>query len=68
MFAFRIGLASVVTVVWLLDFLNAAYLVDGARMHTELTGLMLAVVGWALGGEVKAALKRRNGSDDNASP
>jgi hypothetical protein len=62
-FWFRIGLSSLVAAVWLLDFLNAAYLVEGAEMHGELTGLMLGVVGWALGGQVKDTLvKRRNGN------
>jgi hypothetical protein len=53
----RIGLACVVTAVWLVGY-GLAY-VTGAQTPTELSGLMALVLGWATAGEIKQAIKKR---------
>lgn len=58
MTGFRITLASIVTGVWLLDFLNAAYFIKGYAQHGDLTWLMGIVLGWALGGEARDFIRR----------
>lgn len=62
---YRIGLASIVTLVWVLDFVNATYLTKGAQVHDGLTGLMVIVLGWAFGSGVRDTIKQKlTGGDD----
>jgi hypothetical protein len=54
----RIGIAVVVTAVWTATY--GKYLVaGGASPPAELSGLMFAVVTWALGAELRDAVKKR---------
>jgi hypothetical protein len=55
----RIGLASLVTFMWVVGY-GKAY-IDGLAVPSELSGLEAIVLGWALGGGIADALKRRNG-------
>jgi hypothetical protein len=54
---FRIGLASLVTLVWLADYAIAFYTPEDA--HEGLTGLMAIVLGWAFGGTVWDTVKAK---------
>lgn len=56
----RIALASIVTAVWVAGY-GLAY-VNHQQTPTELSGLMAVVLGWAFAGEVRDAIKRRNGN------
>lgn len=67
---FRIVLASIVTVVWLIGYALAFY--KGAAQPDGLNVLMALVLGWAFGGATFDAIKRirierkpgEGGSDD----
>lgn len=59
---FRIVLASLVTAVWLIGYVLAYATHEQAP--AELSGLMVVVLGWAFGAEVRDAIRRRNGSDE----
>lgn len=56
----RIALAAIVTAVWIVGY-GQAY-VAHSQTPTELSGLMAVVLGWAFAGEVRQAIKRRNGN------
>lgn len=58
----RVGLAGVVTTVWLAGYVLAY--ARGVQSPTELTGLMAVVLGWAFAGSVRDSLKRK---DDDAA-
>lgn len=62
----RIGLAVLVTTVWLVGY-GLAY-ETGRNNPTELTGLMTLVLGWAFAGTIKDTIarstQRRNGDSD----
>ena len=57
----RIALAGIVTAVRVTGY-GIAYIGRG-ETPTELSGLMAVVLGWAFAGEVRDALKRRNGGE-----
>lgn len=59
----RIALAAIVTGVWIVGY-GQAY-VAHSQTPTELSGLMAVVLGWAFAGEVRDAIKRRNGNGSN---
>jgi mannose/fructose-specific phosphotransferase system component IIA len=59
---FRLGLASVVTVVWLAGY-TIAFVTHGP-FPTELTGLMTLVVGWAFGAQVVETIRGKKASDE----
>lgn len=59
----RIALASIVTVVWVTGY-ALAYATHG-QTPNELSGLMAVVLGWAFAGEVREAIRRRNGEGDD---
>lgn len=54
-----IGFAIVVTVVWVVGY-TLAYMRE-TPFPSELSGLEAIVLGWALGGGIADAVKRRNG-------
>ena len=58
----RIVLASVVTLFWGVGY-GQAY-INHSQTPTELSILMSIVLGWAFAGEVRDAIKRRNGNGD----
>jgi hypothetical protein len=60
---FRYVLAGLVTLLWLVGYVLAYTKGSDAQAPTELTGLMVIVLGWAFGGTVKDALKRKNDDD-----
>lgn len=53
----RIGLAVLVTAVWLAGYI-LAYRRGGTNPPTELSGLMALVLGWVFGGAIKDAIKK----------
>lgn len=55
----RIALASVVTTVWAVGY-GIAYATHG-QTPSELSALMAVVLGWAFAGELRTAIRRRNG-------
>ena len=60
----RVGLACVVTVIWAVGYMLA--FTNGNQQPTELSGLMAVVLSWAFAGEVRDAIKRRNGNGGSA--
>lgn len=52
---FRIGLAVLVSAVWLVGYVLAW--TSGSQSPTELTGLMAVVLGWAFAGTIKDTIK-----------
>lgn len=58
----RVGLACLVTLVWLVGY-GIAY-ARGAQTPTELSGLMAVVLGWAFAAEVKDAISKRTKRSD----
>lgn len=57
----RIGLAGLVTGVWVTGYGLAWY--TGTDTPTELTGLMTLVLGWAFAGHIRDQLKNRKDDD-----
>lgn len=58
----RIGIAVVVTIVWTATF--GKYLaIGGVSPPPELSGLMFAVVTWALGAELRDVVRQRRNGD-----
>ena len=58
----RIALATIVTGFWAVGY-AIAYATHG-QTPSELSGLMAVVLGWAFAGEVRAAIRRRNGDGE----
>jgi hypothetical protein len=54
----RIALASLVTAVWLAGYVVSWIRATGSA-PTELTGLMVFVLGWAFSGQVKDVIVRK---------
>jgi hypothetical protein len=54
----RIALASLVTLVWLIGYIVSWVRATG-NAPTELTGLMVLVLGWAFSGQVKDVITRK---------
>jgi hypothetical protein len=61
MYVFRLVLAGLVAIVWLLGY-ALAWTRQIPETPTELTALMGMVLGWALGGTIWDVFKRRNGN------
>lgn len=58
----RIGLAVLITLVWALGYLLSYFKPGVVRAPVELTPVILAIVGWLLGGALKSVVNR-NGKD-----
>ena len=55
---FRVGMAVVVTIVWIVGYVIAY--TKGTQQPTELSGLMAIVLGWAFAGQVRDSLRRKD--------
>lgn len=60
---FRLGLAAIVTTVWLVGY--ALAYANGANPPNEVTGLMAIVLGWAFAGQIKDNVNQRRDRDRN---
>lgn len=60
MFWFRLGLAALVTLVWLAGYVLA--FVNHDPLPGELSGLMALVLGWALGGATLEVIRNTRAS------
>jgi thiol:disulfide interchange protein len=58
----RLGLAALVTGVWLVGYVLSY--TNGTQPPTELSGLMAVVLGWAFAGQVRESLKRKDNGHD----
>lgn len=65
MSALRYGLAVMGSTVWAATF-GKYIVVGGPSPPPELSAIMLAIVTWAMGSEVRDAVRRRSGKNGDA--